>query len=309
MAFPIIIPVALGVAAVAALALSSKKKGTPVPGAVPGEGGEIFDSNMPLEFRQAAIEILQNAGTKYSGLDVERAAQLYYLNGYVKTALLLTRRANEVYRKNGQPETATFPPQGLGGTQPPGSIPTPPIPGVPPVPVPPVPPIPGVPPPVIVGPPKATPPGGRPPLPGEQPPPPSGGPPLPGIPPGFIPPIPPMVPPGGAPPIVPPTPTLADPASLGLPKGGFIDATGVRYVLQDGDFGLKVAQKFGKGAGNVSELVKEPGNAGRNWNKSFPGEDVKIPESWWTGPRALTTRPGPANPLGKAKINAAKKAA
>lgn len=266
---PLALLALFALAAAAAVAAASRKaEPAAPPGPGPGPGKEDpFDAGMPELFRAQAIKILQGAGTEFSGLDVERAAQLYYLQGFTKTALLLTLRANQAYRDAGQPEVATFPPRGLG-TGVPGQT-TPP--GSPPGIVPPVPDIPGIKPPPPPGP-QQIPPGG-------------------------------FTPPPSGPPIPPPPAGLPEPSALGLPKGGWIDGENdLRYTIQQGDFGLVIAKKFGRGAADVPAMVREPRNAGRDWTKSFAGEAVWLPNDWWTGSRTPTKRAGPAGPVSQSKV-------
>ncbi len=129
---------------------------------------------------------------------------------------------------------------------------------------------------------------------------------LPGMPPGSLPGMPGgAAPPGGAPP---------QPSAYKLPVGGWVnEARQSAYVLQPGDYGLKIAQKYlGSKAtnANVIELVKmNPGKG--DWSKMLPGTDLVIPPHWFVlPPGAVTTvRPGPAAPSQEAVANAKKKAA
>lgn len=129
---------------------------------------------------------------------------------------------------------------------------------------------------------------------------------IPGMPPGSLPGMPGgAAPPGGAPP---------QPSAYKLPVGGWVnEARQSAYVLQPGDYGLKIAQKYlGSKAtnANVIELVKmNPGKG--DWSKMLPGTDLVIPPHWFVlPPGAVTTvRPGPAAPSQEAVANAKKKAA
>lgn len=169
----------------------------------------------------------------------------------------------------------------------------------------------------VVAPPVPAPgtPGGSPPWIGPPPPPPGTPVPPPGFPtvPGM--PIPPPPPggwiPGQTPPPAPPIPAVypvpdappvqkADPSTYGLPAGAWItDARQVAYVVQPGDYGAKIAAKFGQS--NVPALVKANPQI-KDWTKVYAGTDVNIPAHWrplkaGEGP---TLRPGPAAPGGAA---------
>lgn len=94
--------------------------------------------------------------------------------------------------------------------------------------------------------------------------------------------------PTGGPPVGPPAPVSPD--SIGLPKGGWIDAAGrVHYVLQPGQVTAEhIAAAWGRSGfgGEVRAL-----NPTFPWGHAYAGTDMLIPETWWTGPRVPTTRP------------------
>ena len=165
----------------------------------------------------------------------------------------------------------------------PGGLPVPGFPGTTPT-TPPAPPVPA--------PPVPAPPVPAPPLPGGLPIPGfPGGLPVPGFP-GTTPTAPPVPPP------VPPHPPAEkpQPSAYGLPAGAWInDARQVAYVVQPGDYGAKIAGKFGNS--DVPGLVKANPQI-KDWTKVMAGVDVNIPPTWrpvkaneWP-----TLRPGPAAP-------------
>lgn len=96
--------------------------------------------------------------------------------------------------------------------------------------------------------------------------------------------------------------TVAVPgASLGLPVGAWILPDGrLAYVIQSGDYGAKIAAKFGKKEADVPSMVAL--NPGFPWSKGVPGMEVLLPASWWTGPRTPTVRPTPPAPVGSTTL-------
>ena len=107
-----------------------------------------------------------------------------------------------------------------------------------------------------------------------------------------------------------PAPTGIDPAaympvsakiSTPLPIGGWILPDGrLAYVIQSGDYGEKIAKKFGKGAADVPALVAM--NPGFPWSKGVPGMEVLLPPSWWAAGAPPTARPSPPAPAGSTKL-------
>jgi len=86
------------------------------------------------------------------------------------------------------------------------------------------------------------------------------------------------------------------PSAYGLPAGAWInDARQTAYVMQAGDYGAKIAKKFGQT--DVPSLVKANPQI-KDWSKVMPGTDINLPPTWRpVGPtEGPTLRPGPANP-------------
>ena len=117
------------------------------------------------------------------------------------------------------------------------------------------------------------------------------------VPPGSIP----GVPTGIPTPAQPPAPTVPVAPPANLPVGGWILSDGrLAYVLQSGDYGERIAKKFGKGASDVMALVSL--NPGFPWTKGIPGMELLLPPTWWTGPRVPTIRPLPKAPAGSTTL-------
>lgn len=293
----------LGLALLGAGALAASKSS----GSSGAKGSMQPDPNTPdyiLSAMQAEIH-----GSN-STADLEKLAYVLYNEWHLPDdAYLLIQASNTLHDARGEPH-ASYPPvdnstgvlpAGLsdvpGGTQTIG--PTPQFDVVPPLPftVPPqdvVPPLPGGLGSVNPGPPIKLPPIKLPPV--AQVPPQI---PVPALPPGvttpavYTPPAPPVPPIFQTPPSLPPLPTggIVTPASIGLPDGAYNAANGqTHYILKSGDYGAKIATKFGQGAAQVPQLVAA--NPGFDFNTGQPGNDLNIPAGWWQGSHVQTTKPG-----------------
>lgn len=295
---------------------------------------DIWDAALPENYK---VYVKEQLAKQTNTTDLETLAAYFYTFGLVKTAMLLLKKANSIHATKGEPlavwpprspltpgdSPVALPPLGNGGSpvQPP--VAQPPV-AQPPVAQPPV----AQPP--VAQPPIAQP-VGQPPAPVDwaqaglaaaraaaamaqgaaKPPAPAGVPQewwdraivaaqgaLAAVPPGSIP----GVPTGpGTTPAAPPAPVgpVAPPADM--PVGGWILADGrLAYVLQNGDWGEKIAKKFGKGGGDVAALVAL--NPGFPWNKGVPGMELLLPPTWWNGARNPTIRPLPKAPAGSTNL-------
>jgi len=345
-ALPILL---LGGAALAALALSAGKANAGQSGGGGGASGATlgpdgFEQNMPVEYKQQAVFLL---ATGMDPNELDAVANTYAQFGFPVTASRFRQKSAAIRQAQQQQQTPpifippqqqppqqqppqTIPVPGGGGIPIPGGgvIPIPgggiPIPGGGVIPIPTIPvPGPGTVPTGTVPPPQPAPPQQPPPIasppPGQQPPII-----LPGIPPGFPPIVPPTIPgtiPATVPPVVPGV--APDPAVFGLPKGGFLKledgAVVHKYVIQSGDYPAKIAEskyKLKPGASYVPSMVRDNKWVGGsdNWKKLQPGQELYVPDEWWSPPPGValvpTKRPGPPDPkAGKAAAKPAAKPA
>jgi len=292
MAFPIVIPLVLGLGALGLYYGAQDQKSEPQP-FNPWAGDDKWDANLPQAHRQKLESMLANPETTSAELLTWSAIMGQY--GYPKASATLAR---EAARRQAQPTATAQPPPGQqqpGNAWPfpqPTPMPQPPQQQPPP---PTVPPTPGWP----TGQPTAQP--GQPP---PQVPPgwPSG---FPAPPAGF------PTPPGWpTPPGFPTSPTGAkpEPSVYGLPQGAYVaDDRRVHYILQSGDYGPKIAKKFKQPDSAVPALVKENPGKG-DWTKLPVGMDLLIPESWFVLPPGAVPTTKPAGASSDASLRASRRA-
>ena len=288
MAFPIAIPLVLGLGALGIYYSSQDSKGgAPQPWSPWGGGDDKWDANLPAEHRAKLEQMIANPETSSTELLTWSGIMGQY--GYPKAAATLAR---EAARRQAAP-TSTAPPP---GQQQPNAWPFPqptpqPAPPQQQPPAPTVPPVPGWPTAQPGQPPPQVPPG----WPSGFPAPPAGFPTPPGwpTPPGF------------------PSPTGAkpEPSVYGLPQNAYVaDDRRVHYIVQSGDYGAKIAKKF-KQAGDsaVPALVKENPGKG-DWTKMPVGTDLLIPEPWFVLPPGAMPTTKPAGASSDASLRASRRA-
>jgi len=305
MPLPLVPVLLLGGAALATIvALGKDKTGTPA-----GPTGDPLDANLPADVRAS---VLANLSGNANPNELWQLAVMLYANGYPKASQAVLGRANQVRAGMGLPALPFPPPafqSGPGPVSPGQPVPPPPappgLPQIPPLPPSPLPQQPGLP-----AQPQIPPPGPTPPfVPPAQPPVAPGVPapslqeiqnalnqlglPVPGIPAQPQPPVAPSIPIPRPPAPMPPPPAPM-PAGKPLPDGAYWGPDGrVHYKTQPGDFGAKIAAKFGQT--NVPELVaNNPGKG--DWSKMGVGTDLLIPVSW-TLPYAKTAIPAVPSPM------------
>jgi LysM repeat protein len=101
---------------------------------------------------------------------------------------------------------------------------------------------------------------------------------------------------GTTPPVVlPGMPPVVTPPAGTLPKGAFYNEQGeLRYTVQKGDYGAKIAKAFGKSPPEpwVPSMVAANPQV-KDWKKVYPGQVIALPNEW-ADPNAPPPLPGNA---------------
>lgn len=90
-------------------------------------------------------------------------------------------------------------------------------------------------------------------------------------------------------------PPVASPPAGALPKGAFYNEQGeLRYTVQKGDYGAKIAKAFGKSPPEpwVPSMVAANPQV-KDWKKVYPGQVIALPNEW-ADPNAPPPLPGNA---------------
>jgi LysM repeat protein len=94
---------------------------------------------------------------------------------------------------------------------------------------------------------------------------------------------------------VPGVPPLPTPPAGALPKGAFYNDQGeLRYTVEKGDYGARIAKKFGKNPPEpwVPSMVAANPQV-KDWKKVYPGQVIALPNEW-ADPNAPPPLPGNA---------------